>query len=606
MSITSLKNDLLAIYNSAKVSPMTEETFALQEATAIVNNISGSSGIVSAVNGMSGDVILDQDDISDGATYGRFTLARITDLTDAGDSTLHYHATDRARATHTGTQAASTISDFDTEVSNNTDVSANTSARHSAVTVVDTSTVNLILNGQAISGVVLPGGVDHNQLLNYASNRHFLQSEISIPASQISDFDVEVSNNSTVVAKITNAIHIGDVAGSGILSITNNAVTLAKLATQGANTLLANATTGAAVPSAVAIAEQNVVGRLTGGNIAGISIGIADNNLVQIDSVDVGSGEYVRWTANGVEGRTVAELSLEIGASLSGIPSSLLTEQGDIIYASAPNTASSLSHGSYGQVLKTGGNAANPRWDWYGKSSGVVANYVFSTTDGVSDLLVTTGATNKYVTLPPRSANIGRKIKVQKVDSGAGQVYFSGLVPDTINGTPWWNITEKYGWVEAVADNSEWRAVSDGNSTKREFISAASEIINTTTLNTWSNFPTSHELELTAGTWRIDFQVGLYGAITTGSDILIYATLSTTTAAEDAVKTWTCESYVNQSHAASTWAIIGFFKKSGIVYPVATTIYYLNAKWYSTAGTYASFSTRGSVQNTIIRAWRLS
>lgn len=40
-----------------------------------------------------------------------------------------------ARANHTGTQAASTISDFDTEVSNNTDVSANTSARHSAVTL---------------------------------------------------------------------------------------------------------------------------------------------------------------------------------------------------------------------------------------------------------------------------------------------------------------------------------------------------------------------------------------------------------------------------------------------------------------------------------------
>lgn len=36
----------------------------------------------------------------------------------------------KARANHTGTQAASTISDFDTEVSNNTDVAANTTARH--------------------------------------------------------------------------------------------------------------------------------------------------------------------------------------------------------------------------------------------------------------------------------------------------------------------------------------------------------------------------------------------------------------------------------------------------------------------------------------------
>ena len=35
-----------------------------------------------------------------------------TDLTDAGDSTLHFHATDRARANHTGTQLSSTISDL--------------------------------------------------------------------------------------------------------------------------------------------------------------------------------------------------------------------------------------------------------------------------------------------------------------------------------------------------------------------------------------------------------------------------------------------------------------------------------------------------------------
>jgi hypothetical protein len=40
------------------------------------------------------------------------TGAQATDLTDAGDSTLHYHATDRSRANHTGTQTASTISDF--------------------------------------------------------------------------------------------------------------------------------------------------------------------------------------------------------------------------------------------------------------------------------------------------------------------------------------------------------------------------------------------------------------------------------------------------------------------------------------------------------------
>jgi hypothetical protein len=54
-----------------------------------------------------------------------------TDLTDLGDTALHYHSTDRARVNHTGTQTASTISDFDTEVSNNTSVADNTTHRSS-------------------------------------------------------------------------------------------------------------------------------------------------------------------------------------------------------------------------------------------------------------------------------------------------------------------------------------------------------------------------------------------------------------------------------------------------------------------------------------------
>lgn len=41
------------------------------------------------------------------------TPAQVTDLTDGGDSSLHYHDADRARANHTGTQLASTISDLD-------------------------------------------------------------------------------------------------------------------------------------------------------------------------------------------------------------------------------------------------------------------------------------------------------------------------------------------------------------------------------------------------------------------------------------------------------------------------------------------------------------
>jgi len=55
-------------------------------------------------------------------------------------------------------------------------------------------------------------------------------------------------------------------------------------------------------PLALTIAEQEVVGRLTGGNIDGIAIGISDDNIVQVDSDSVADDDYAKWTANGLRG----------------------------------------------------------------------------------------------------------------------------------------------------------------------------------------------------------------------------------------------------------------------------------------------------------------
>jgi len=68
------------------------------------------------------------------------------------------------RATHIGTQTASTISDFDTEVSNNTDVSANTSARHDAVTVTDSTEIDFTLVGQDITASLKDDSIDETKL----------------------------------------------------------------------------------------------------------------------------------------------------------------------------------------------------------------------------------------------------------------------------------------------------------------------------------------------------------------------------------------------------------------------------------------------------------
>lgn len=88
-------------------------------------------------------------------------------------------------------------------------------ASHDPLTVGDTSTIDLTLVSQYLTAQVIASGINHDQLLNthnlttdidhdqltnFTQTEHFIQSAISIPASQISDFDTEVSNNTDVLA----------------------------------------------------------------------------------------------------------------------------------------------------------------------------------------------------------------------------------------------------------------------------------------------------------------------------------------------------------------------------------------------------------------------
>ena len=50
--------------------------------------------------------------------YTHLTSTQATNLTNGGNATIHYHDSDRDRANHSGTQIASTISDFYVAVQN--------------------------------------------------------------------------------------------------------------------------------------------------------------------------------------------------------------------------------------------------------------------------------------------------------------------------------------------------------------------------------------------------------------------------------------------------------------------------------------------------------
>lgn len=82
----------------------------------------GGGGAVDSVNGQTGTVSLDQDDIGDGATYKQYSATEKSKLSGiaTGATANDTDANLKNRANHTGTQTASTISDFASTVRSTT------------------------------------------------------------------------------------------------------------------------------------------------------------------------------------------------------------------------------------------------------------------------------------------------------------------------------------------------------------------------------------------------------------------------------------------------------------------------------------------------------
>ncbi|MFA5340726.1 MAG: hypothetical protein WC332_03010 [Clostridia bacterium] len=79
---------------------------------------------------------------------------------------------------------------------------------------------------------------------------------------------IEIHSRETLIANQ----HLEFGRQGSVTSISDNSITLAKLATQAAETVLVNATSSTAVPTALALSEQTVLGRITGGHIVGLSV----------------------------------------------------------------------------------------------------------------------------------------------------------------------------------------------------------------------------------------------------------------------------------------------------------------------------------------------
>jgi hypothetical protein len=119
-------------------------------------------------------------------------------------------------------------------------------------------------------------------------------------------------------------------------------------------------------------------------NIDGAVIGPAsttDNYLVLFSGT---TGKLIK-AGSGAPGTMAYETATNY------VPKSVATEQGSIFYASAAATIAELLHGSAGQVLQSGGNAANPSWLTLGTMAAATAtDYITKATYNANTLLFAT------------------------------------------------------------------------------------------------------------------------------------------------------------------------------------------------------------------------
>lgn len=142
-------------------------------AHAATHRSNGSDPIAAATNSLRGTILIANDNEVDPtkalmSNDGRLlaTTAEKTDLTDGGNTGLHYHDADRARSNHTGTQLLATISDVSISVAdlNTLDDAANTALHfHTAdrARAVHTGTqTRSTISDFAHASTHVPGGGD--------------------------------------------------------------------------------------------------------------------------------------------------------------------------------------------------------------------------------------------------------------------------------------------------------------------------------------------------------------------------------------------------------------------------------------------------------------
>lgn len=281
-----------------------------------------------------------------------------TDLTDGGDSTLHFHSADRNRTNHSGTQLASTISDFSEAVDDRVNglLVAGTNVTLSYDDVANSLTINSTASGGVTDHGLLTGLADddHTQYLNNTRGDARYYTKTLLDGGQLDNryfTETEVNNLVAGYLPLTG----GSVTGQTNISAATSTHALRITQTGSGNAILIeDSASPDASPVAVNGAGEMVIGSTTA--TTGILLTLKANDTGKL------------WTPNGnldlvIENNTSAGMNIISGISTEGriyFSDTDAEARGGILYKHATDSLEIVTAGATRMTIDNAGNVYQP------------------------------------------------------------------------------------------------------------------------------------------------------------------------------------------------------------------------------------------------------
>ena len=220
----------------------------------------------------------------------------------------------------------------------------------------------------------------------------------------------------------------------------------------------------------------------------------------------------------------------------------------------------------------------------------IAADYTIADGDGSSHYFITTGASDRTITLPTLADNIERSVFIMKADTGAGKVIIDGEGSEAINGTLTWELNGQYQYLHLIGMANEWKVLDHYGPVYRATDTTVRS--QAASANVWYNLGSFNLAGVPVGTYQINYMV-VAGVSIVAS---IGTTLSKTNNTEDDKK-FTVTQYVSPADSTA----MAVYRQTIVIVTTAST-FYLNTR----AGDIGTIYNENALSTAIIEATRIA